>query len=321
MRPAPRVFRSLEAADAFGPCALTIGNFDGAHAGHRRIFRRVTELARENGWKASAMTFDPHPTKVVAPHRAPKLLTTPEQRCTLMAQEGIDQVLILPFGPEIARLTPEEFARRILVEQLGARAVLVGDNFRFGHGQAGDTATLTKLGQTLGFVTEVIPAVALRGRTISSSGIRRLIEAGDVALAARLLERPHFLEGPVVPGRGVGSKKTVPTLNLRAGAEVLPATGVYITRTYDLDTGRSWPSVTNVGHRPTFDGGDLSVETFLLEPLEGAAPARIRVELLRRLRDERKFPDAESLKAQILRDASRARAFFRRLGRWVKGAK
>src|SRR6266852_4112785 len=158
-----RVFRSLEEAKpVFGPSALTIGNFDGVHAGHRRILRRVGELARENGWKPSVLTFDPHPTRIVAPARSPRLMTTPEQRCRLMEQEGIAQVLILPFTRELAQLTPEQFVREVLVEALGAKAVLVGGNFRFGHKQGGDTRLLRDLAAELGFLVEVIPAITVR---------------------------------------------------------------------------------------------------------------------------------------------------------------
>jgi len=294
-----RIFRSLEEARGFGPCALTIGNFDGVHAGHRRILRRVAAVARRYGWRPAALTFDPHPAIVVAPERAPRLLTTPLERCALMGEEGIEQVLILPFTRELSRLSPEEFARGILRERLDARAVLVGENFRFGYRHAGDTGLLEQLGRRLGFSTEALPAVSLRGRVVSSSTIRRLIEAGSVSAAARLLERPYRLEGEVVAGRGVGGRQTVPTLNL-------------------APCDRSWPSVTNVGHRPTFGGGDLSVETHLLEPPGGAAPRTIRVEFLRRLREERRFPNPAALREQILRDAERARTYFRRLARWSR---
>ncbi|HOK44967.1 MAG TPA: bifunctional riboflavin kinase/FAD synthetase, partial [Bryobacteraceae bacterium] len=202
-----RVFWSLEeAAGRFGPCALTIGNFDGVHAGHRRILRRVVAVARERGWKPSALSFDPHPTRIVATERAPRLMTTPARRASLMGEEGIEQLLVLPFTPEFSRLTPEEFARQVLVEALDARAVLVGDNFRFGHEHAGDTRTLAELGRRLGFSTEVIPAIRMRGRIVSSSEVRRLVEAGNVSLACRLLETPFAIEGEVAPGRGIGSK-------------------------------------------------------------------------------------------------------------------
>src|SRR5579872_961540 len=162
----------------FGPSALTIGNFDGVHFGHRRILRRLVEMARARGWKASALTFDPHPTLIVAPERAPVLMTSPERRCELMQEEGIEQVLILPFTKELALLSPEDFVERLLVKRLGAKAVLVGDNFRFGHRQAGNVRVLAELGRRLGFDTEIVPAVSCRGRVVSSSGIRELIRAG-----------------------------------------------------------------------------------------------------------------------------------------------
>src|ERR1700756_4534755 len=150
------IYRSLDAVPAdFGPSALTIGNFDGVHFGHRRILRRVVAIAREHGWKPSALTFNPHPTRVVAPERAPKLMTSPERRCELMREEGIEQILILPFTRELAQLSPEDFVCRLLVGRLDGRAVLVGDNFRFGHRQAGDVRVLAELGRRLGFETEI----------------------------------------------------------------------------------------------------------------------------------------------------------------------
>jgi riboflavin kinase/FMN adenylyltransferase len=152
---------------------------------------------------------------------------------------------------------------------------------------------------------------------VSTSEVRGRIESGDVAKAARLLGRPYGISGEVVTGQGIGSKQTVPTLNLDTRAEVVPRDGVYITRTRDLDSGRRWNSITNIGVRPTFGNGERSIETFLLEPLE-SAPARIGVEFLRRVREERKFEDAAALKQQILRDVARAQAYFRRLARWVR---
>jgi len=246
-------------------------------------------------------------------------MTTPEQRAVLMRAEGIAQVLILPFNADVARLTAEEFVERILVAKLGVRAVVVGENFRFGNRKAGNTQLLKSLGERLGFVTEVVPAVMCRGMRVSSSGLRKLVEAGDVGRAARLLMRPYALEGQVVQGRGVGSAKTVPTLNLATESETLPKTGVYVTRTVDLADGRGWNSVTNVGYRPTFGADDrLSIETFLLDALDGETPRSIRVEFLRRLRDERKFESPEALRTQILKDVTRAQAYFRRSAQWKR---
>jgi len=319
--PSFRVYHSLEeVGPEFGPCALTIGNFDGVHIGHREILRRVVRRGREQGWKPSGMMFHPHPAKVVAPDRAPRLLSTPAERTEWMRTEGIEQVLILPFTPEFSCLSPEEFCRRVLAGRLGAKAVMIGWNFRFGRGQAGDTARLRELGARYGFVTEIVAGVQCRGRVVSSSAIRELLAAGKISLANRFLGREFAISGAVVPGAGVGSAKTVPTLNLRTGAEMLPAIGVYITWTRDLDTGVRWPSVTNVGYRPTFKGENLTIETHLLEPLRGAPPQRIRVAFLKRVREERKFPDADSLKAQILRDIARSRTYFRWVGRWVGDA-
>jgi riboflavin kinase/FMN adenylyltransferase len=317
-----KVYRSMDEVPAdFGPSAVSIGNFDGVHFGHRRILHRVKEIAAEHGWKPSVLTFDPHPTRVVAPERTPPLLTSPERRAALMREEGIEQVLILPFTRELAMLTPEEFVERLLVKALGARAVLVGDNFHFGHRQAGNVKVLAELGRKFGFETEIVPAVSWRGRVVSSSGIRELIRAGKVGLAARLLQHAYGLEGEVVSGRGVGSKQTVPTLNLATKAEVIPANGVYITRTRDQADGREWNSVTNIGYRPTFGASDqLSIETFLLDPLEGKTPERIRVEFLRRIREERKFDSPEMLRGQILKDVRTAQAWFRRVKAWTEPA-
>ena len=307
-----RVCHSLAEVADFGPCALTIGNFDGVHIGHQRLFARVADTAGRHRIAAAALTFDPHPTRVVAPSRAPRLLSTTEQRLEWMRECGLDQVLILPFDSDTAALTPEQFASGILAGALGARAVFVGGNFRFGAKAAGDTAMLREFGARLGFAVEIVPPVSFRGRLASSTEVRRLLDGGEVARAARLLSRPYALEGAVVSGHGVGSKQTVPTLNLATRAEILPANGVYVTRTASLDGDRRiWNSITNIGMRPTFGGDALTVETYLLSPVDGAAPASISVEFLRRVRAERKFESPEALKAQIFRDAGRAQAYFR----------
>ncbi len=313
------IYRSLtETPPDFGPSALTIGNFDGVHVGHRMILRRLKALADERGWKASVLTFDPHPSRVVAPERSPRLMTSPEQRAALIAEEGIEQLLILPFTPELARVLAEDFVRELLGGRLGARAVMVGGNFRFGYRHSGNIQLLQDLGGQLGFETVVVPPVEWRGSTVSSSGIRELIRKGQVSLAARCLERAYSLEGPVVSGRGVGSKQTVPTLNLAPEQECVPASGVYVTHTRDLDGERSWESITNIGYRPTFGASDeLSIETFLLGPLDGNTPRRIRVEFLWRVRDERKFATPEALRAQILKDVRAAENYFRRAKNWI----
>ncbi|MBM3768542.1 MAG: bifunctional riboflavin kinase/FAD synthetase [Acidobacteria bacterium] len=309
-----QVFRSLdEARGRFGPCAVTIGNFDGTHIGHQELFREVALLANVHRWAPAVLTFDPHPARIVAPERAPKRLSTHEERVAVMSDCGIERVLILPFDAALAAVAPDAFVREILVGALGAKAVIVGDNFRFGHKHAGNIHLLADLGRELGFATHIEPAIRFRGVVVSSTEVRNAITSGRVGFAGRLLGRPYALAGSVVSGHGIGAKQTVPTLNLAAENEVLPMAGVYITRTRDLDGERRWNSITNIGMRPTFDGDALTIETFLLSPFDGATPARIAVEVLRRVRDERKFESPEALKAQIFRDVARANAYHRRV--------
>jgi riboflavin kinase / FMN adenylyltransferase len=339
-------------------CVLTIGKFDGVHTGHAVLLSQVAELAAERGLQPAVMTFDPHPACVVAPERAPRPLMQLEERCVKIRALGIEEVFILPFTHEISKLSPEEFVSRYVRGRMQARVVMVGRNFRFGYKQAGDPEALAQLGARYGFETRLVEAVKLRGLIVSASEIRRRIEAGEVSLAARLLGRAYALEGEVVAGFGIGSRQTVPTLNLRTSAEVLPRDGVYITRTHDLESDRCWNSITNIGMRPTFEGTARTIETFLLEPVRGLpllhsrgseaqssvgatesrsdpekpipsrdgeaaveeSPRTIRVELLRRVRDERKFATPEALKTQILLDVARARTYFRRVARWVRVA-
>lgn len=309
-----QIFRSLAEVPAEGSGrAVSIGNFDGVHMGHKALLRRNVELARERDWTPTVLTFDPHPMQIVAPERAPKLLTTMEQRLALLAAEGVEQAVVLRFDSELAATPPERFVLDVLVHALRTRAVLVGDNFRFGAKHAGDVNLLRRMGDEFGFCTEVVQAVTIRGRVASSSEVREAVIAGRVSAAVRLLGRPYALEGRVVSGHGIGSKQTVPTLNLDTTAEVLPAGGVYVTETTDTRGGRRWPSITNVGIRPTFDGDRLTVETYLLTPLEGENPEQIRVAFLRRLREERKFDSPAALKGQIMKDVGRAQAWFRRM--------
>jgi len=301
-------FRALsEIPASFGPSVVTIGNFDGVHAGHREILRRVATIASERDLVPVVLTFDPHPAQVLAPHRAPKLITTIGQRLRRMESEGVEAALLLPFSLDFARRTPEEFANDVLTNSLHAKVVIVGEDFRFGHKQAGDISTLRTLGEKLGFEVESAGAILRRGERISSTAIRKLIEEGKVSRVCRMLGEPFALEGPVVKGHGIGRKQTVPTLNLAPENELLPKTGVYVTRINQMR------SITNVGYRPTFDGRDLTIETFLLDPLPDPAPDRIEVSFLYYLRDEKKFDTPELLRAQILKDVAFANRLHARL--------
>ena len=205
---------------------------------------------------------------------------------------------------------------RLLVHAC-ARAVLVGDNFRFGHKAAGNVRLLAELGARLGFTTEIVPAVSCRGRVVSSSGVRDVIRAGNVGLAARLLLRPYGIEGTVVSGRGVGSKQTVPTLNRATTAEVIPAAGVYITRTRDLDDGREWHSITNIGYRPTFGASDLLTIEISCSIRWWAKLLPRPWERLGRQREDRECDSPEALGAQSVHDVRAAQSYFRHARAWM----
>jgi len=311
-----RVFHSASEVPAdFGPSVVTIGNFDGVHVGHAEIMRRVTRIGRERRLTPTVLTFDPHPARVLAPARAPKLICTIPQRLRRLEVEGIQAALLIPFSKQFASLSPEEFARDILAGALKARVVLVGEDFRFGYKQAGTIETLRELGERFGFELQPVRAVEGDGGRVSSTRIRELVAAGKVSRACRLMGAPYALEGPVVSGHGIGAKKTVPTLNLAAENELFPKNGVYVTRTRDEATGREWESITNVGFRPTFQGDSLTVETFLLGAAPEVTPARIEVAFLTFVRNEMRFDTPELLKARILRDAAAAKRFHSRLAR------
>jgi phosphoribosyl 1,2-cyclic phosphate phosphodiesterase len=292
---------------------IAIGNFDGIHLGHQRLLEYCIALARESGAVATALTFEPPPLKVLRPEAAPLRISTNEQRMEWFEALGMEAAVVLPFTMELSRLAPEEFVEEILVEKLQVRAVVVGDNFRFGHKQAGDVKFLRELGMRDGFDVIVHEPVVMDGEIVSSTVIRKLISQGDVTQAARMLGRAFALTGEVVAGTGTGRKFTFPTLNLRAEQELLPAKGVYITRTVLEGEPSSHRSVTNVGMRPTFNGTGLTVETHLLDYSGNFSPKRIEVRFWKKLREEKKFGGPEELKAQIGKDIARANEFFARL--------
>jgi len=294
---------------------LAIGNFDGIHLGHQAILRATVERARALNAVSTVLTFDPSPRKVLRPETAPLRLSTNAQRMEWFNALGLEAVVVLPFTLDLARLSPAEFVEQILLRDLHIKAVLVGENFRFGHQQAGNVKLLSELGAKHGFDVVIVPPVVYRGEIVSSTIIRREVAAGDVSHAARLLGRPFVLTGDVVSGTGTGRRFTFPTLNLATEQELLPARGVYITRTCLDGETRSHRSVTNIGMRPTFNGSALGIETHLLDAQLAATPKRMEVRFWKRLREEKKFSSPEELRAQIASDIARANKFFSRLRR------
>jgi riboflavin kinase/FMN adenylyltransferase len=292
---------------------IAIGNFDGIHLGHQRLLEYCIGLAKESGAVATALTFEPPPLKVLRPEVAPPRISTNEQRLEWFGALGMEAAVVLPFTMELAKLSPEDFVDEILVRQLQVRAVVVGDNFRFGHRQAGDVKFLRELGMRDGFDVVVHEPVVVDGEIVSSTVIRKLIAEGEVTRAARMLGRAFALTGEVVAGTGTGRKFTFPTLNLRPEQELLPARGVYVTRTVLEGEPNSHRSVTNVGMRPTFNGTGLTVETHLLDYSGNFSPKKIEVRFWKKLREEKKFVGPEELKAQIAKDIQKANEFFTRL--------
>jgi riboflavin kinase/FMN adenylyltransferase len=306
-----KIFRSLEEVPAnFGPTIVSVGNFDGVHCGHQHVLREVVERARASGSKAIAVTFEPHPFRILRPDVTPRLITPLKKKEALLAETGLDALLEIPFTRDFSMTTPEDFARNILAGKLHAKEVHEGDNFRFGHNAEGNTEKLRELGRELGFIVEVCPVMLARGLQVSSSQVRALLTAGKVGMARRLLGRVFSITGAPGRGRGYGHKYTVPTINLSRYDDLVPGDGVYFTRTrVDSET---FDSVTNVGLRPTFGDESFAIETHLLDfhPLEVTAQTEVEISFLRWRRPEIKFPSIEALKEQIGKDVRRAQRYF-----------
>ena len=290
------------------PIVATFGNFDGVHLGHQAILASVIEAAKFRSAPSLLITFDPHPLAVVAPSRRPKLLQTRRQKLEVLEACAIDGVLLLPFDRELAALTGEEFFGAYLAERIRFAAVHVGRNCRFGHARDGDTRLLEAIGSRLGFSVTVVPPVEVSGETVSSSAIRTAVDDGDVAKARAMLGRPFALSGEVVRGQGRGRLLEFPTANMAVENEAIPRRGVYVTETVVFAS--RFPSITNVGMRPTFGGTSLTVETHLIDADENLYGERIEVRFLARLRDEKAFSGPAELSDQIARDQAAAVAYF-----------
>jgi riboflavin kinase / FMN adenylyltransferase len=289
-----------------GPSVVTIGSFDGVHRGHQTLVRRAVDAASERDVRSVAVTFEPHPSAVVRPGSEPPYLQTLPDRITSLYVAGIDRVLVLDFTPALAALEPHEFLERVLVGRLAPLKVVVGTNFRFGHKAAGDVVALAEGGEQHGYEVEAVTLLELDGEPISSSAIRDRLADGDVAWPTRALGRPYEVVGEVVAGEGRGRTIGVPTANVApAGGLLVPANGVYAGHARLGE--RSWPCVTNVGTRPTFDGRDVTVESHLLDVEEELYGQRLAVSFEHRLRGERKFDGPDELVAQIRRDLDAAR--------------
>jgi riboflavin kinase/FMN adenylyltransferase len=313
------IFLKLDDVPAnLGSTVVSVGNFDGVHRAHMHVLGEIVNRARIAAARSVAVTFEPHPARILRPDHEFKLLTALPEKLRLLEATAVDAVLLLPFSRDLSLMTPHQFAHEILKKRLGAREVHEGYNFRFGHKATGDISMLRQLGAEMGFEVRDYPEMRLRGENVSSSHIRRLLSQGRVSRARHLLGRPFSILSTAERGRGYGSKYTVPTINLARYEELVPKDGVYITRTRvgSGPNSECFDSVTNVGNRPTFGADSFAIETHLLNfhPLELSAETEVEIYFLDRLRDEMKFPSVEALKEQIGRDVLKAQKYLRRLG-------
>lgn len=298
------------APSGWGRCVVTIGVFDGVHKGHQQIIGRAVRRARETDVPAVVVTFDPHPTEVVRPGSHQAALTSPRRKAELLAVLGVDVLCVQPFTAEFSRLAPEEFVHLMLVEHLHAAAVVVGENFRFGHKAAGDVARLRELGNRFGFATEGVSLVRDDDTAYSSTFIRSCIDAGDVVSAGRALGRDHRVEGVVVRGDGRGHALGYPTANLQTVAHAaIPADGVYAGRLVLRDGPRL--AAVSVGTNPTFEGRERRVEAFALDFDGDLYGDQVGVDFTERLRGMVRFDTAEQLRAQMAHDVEQTRARLR----------
>ncbi len=299
---------SLEEVPAgYGPSVVTVGVFDGVHRGHRQVIRRTCETARELGLPAAVVTFDPHPLTVLRPAAAPVRLATLDHRLTLLAALGVDAALVLPFTPQLAAWSPEDFVRRVLVGSLHTARLTVGEDFRFGAKAAGDVDLLRRLGPSSGFTVDAIPLIADEQGRVSSTTIRRQLVEGDVESAAAALGRPHRVEGPVVHGEHRGRAIGYPTANLDLPSDTaIPADGIY-AGWLTVDDARM-PAAISIGTNPTFGGTLRRVEAHVLDrddlELYGE---HVAVDFAVRLRETLRFDSVPALVAQMARDVAQTR--------------
>lgn len=308
-----RLFHGTDNAKISRPTVLTLGVFDGLHLGHQLIMQTVVERSRAIGAVPTVITFDPHPRALLHPESAPPLLQTFDQKIEALGVLGIEQTIVIRFDKQFSQVRAEEFLRTVIADRLHAKEVYLGCGFAFGHNREGNIELLRAVSQKLGFLADEVPELRLRGRRVSSSRIRELLQQGRVNLARRMLGRPYGVEGMVVRGDERGAQLGFPTANLHPQNRVIPRRGVYVTAT--LIDGQWRRSVTNIGNRPTFGSDNQSsVETYVMNWSGNLYGDVLRVRFLHRLRDEKKFTSVDELKAQIERDTERAHDYFKHRG-------
>jgi riboflavin kinase/FMN adenylyltransferase len=288
---------------------LLMGNFDGIHLGHQALLRRAIDDAKEMGGRSVVLTFEPHPLKILAPQRAPRLILTHKDKMTLLQSFGVDAVIVQTFDAAFAAVEADEFIREYLVRRIGVRKMWVGKDLRFGKGRKGRVEDLMRRGKEAGFEIGVIKPIQLGGHRVSSSRIRTLIEQGEVREAGNYLGRYHFISGRVVSGHGRGRHLGYPTANIVARTEVLPLDGIYASIVQA--GGRQWRSVTSLGLNPTFGAGPRTIESYIFDFDGDLYDQAVKLFFVERIREEKKFSSAELLVEQIKLDVASAREILR----------
>jgi len=306
-----QIFRHLgDPAVQVRPSVVTLGNFDGIHLGHQALIEGAVADAKQLGRCSIVLTFEPHPLRVLAPERAPKMLLTHKDKMQLFQAFGVDVVVVQHFDAAFAAIGAEDFVRHILVDRLHATKLWVGKDLRFGQGRKGDVEDLTRWGKNLDFSVAVVEPILIEGVRVSSSRIRQMIGDGRVAEVKKMLGRYHYLSGRIVGGHERGRGLGFPTANISTRTEVLPPDGIYATLLHLSD--KSLPSVSSIGVNPTFGDGPRTVESFIMNFDENIYGETVNLSLVQRIRDEQKFPSVEALIAQIRDDVNRAENIFSR---------
>lgn len=291
-----------------GHVVATIGNFDGVHLGHQKIIQNLIEHGKALRLKKVLITFDPHPTRVILPSKAPKLIHNRHQKISVLEQLGIDVLFFIPFDRDLSLMTAEEFLKS-LMEKINFAVIYIGENFRFGKNRSADYKTLGALGEKLGFKVGCVPFVKVDDLIVSSSVIRELLKEGKVQEASRLLGHPYSIEGKVIPGEGRGKIMDIPTANIQPSSELIPKRGIYISEM--VVAGSTYKGVTNIGTRPTFNLTCQTIETHLIDFHDHIYGQKIELFFHQKIRDEVKFENAERLKERIQRDIEEMNAFFK----------
>jgi riboflavin kinase / FMN adenylyltransferase len=305
-----QVFRGTRGA--FGvPVTLTIGNFDGVHLGHQAMLARLCEMSRELALPAAVLTFEPHPREFFAPDAAPARLTTLREKLDCLAELGVERVYVVRFDHNFAAMSPDHFVSRLLVENLNVRWLLVGDDFRFGAQRGGDYAQLARAAARFNFQLESMHSISVAGERVSSTSVRDALAQGNFAKAKLLLGRPYTIAGRVAHGKKLGREIGFPTANIALKRKSAPFTGIYAVKLHGIES-VSLPAVASLGVRPTvMAGAEPVLEVHVFDFNADIYGRRVKVEFLHKLRDEEKYPDLETLRRQIERDAEHARQYLK----------